>query len=75
MSEVDLGQIDLARIVEAVKFEEFSDELRADHTRGSLHDLLGVGVLPVEARLALLHLLLIVDHFEDAGAELGAQLA
>ena len=33
------------------------------------------GVLKVEGALALLDLVLIVDHFEDAGAELGSDLA
>lgn len=66
MCEIDLGEIDLACIVKAVKFEELSDKLCANHTRCSLHDLFGVRILPVEARLALLNLLLIVNDLEHA---------
>jgi len=49
MSEINLWEIDLTGIVKAVKFKKFSDKLSANDTRGGLHHLFGVRVLPMEA--------------------------
>ena len=75
MSEINLWEIDLTGIVKAVKFKKFSDKLSANHTRGGLHDLFGVRVLPMEARLTLFHLFLIVNYLENARSQLSSQLA
>lgn len=73
--QIYLGEVDLQGIVEAVEFEELANELGAYHSRGALHDLLGIRIFPVETRLALLNLLLVVDDLKDAGAQLSSQLA
>ena len=46
--KIHLREIDLKRIVEAVKVKELSDQLSTDYTRCALHYLLCLGVLPVE---------------------------
>jgi hypothetical protein len=48
MSKINLREIDLTCIVKAVKFKKFSDKLSTNYTRGGLHDLFGVRVLPME---------------------------
>lgn len=73
--EINLRHIDLHCVVKAVKLEELSDQLSAHNTRSALHDLLGIRVLPVECRLALLDLLLVVDDLEYTGAQLCSELA
>ena len=64
MIQVDLRQVDLQGVIEAVKLQEFSDELCTYHTLPSLHNLLCLWILPMEARLTLLNLLLIINHLE-----------
>lgn len=49
MAEVDLWHVDLESVVQAVKLQELSDQLGAQHSRSALHDFLGIGIVPVEA--------------------------
>lgn len=49
VAEIDFWHVDLESVVQAVKLEEFSDQLGAQHSRSALHDFLGIGIVPVEA--------------------------
>ena len=75
MIQVNFWQVDLKWVVEAVKFEKLPDQLSAHHTRSTLHDLFGLGILPMKARLAFLDLILVINDFENAWAKLSSELS
>ena len=73
--QIGLRQVNLKRVVKAVKLKEFTNKFGAYHTRSCLHDFACIGIFPVEGGLSFLDLLLIINDFEDTGSELGSQLA
>jgi hypothetical protein len=65
----------LTSVVKAVKFEEVSDKLGTKHTGSSLQNFFSIWVLPVETRLSLFYLFLVVNYLENARTQLGSELS
>ena len=74
--QVDFGHVDGESVVELVELEELLHKFSTNDSRSCGQHSASIGVLPVEARaLAFLDLVLVVDDFEDARAELGTELS